>query len=102
MYRAKAKPQVPGLILVATVAADEIATPVGVLIGRIAFENLGLPAMMSDRLIVIVIGGRLGIFRPVPHELIIPIAPESGVGSRVPLADLGGDVAVAAQLLRPE
>ena len=40
--------------------------------------------------------------RTIPHDLVIPVAPEAGIGAGVPLADLGGVIAVSSQLGRPE
>ena len=53
--------------------------------------------MVRDRLVVVVVAGRLGISRPVPDDLIIPVAAEAGIRSGVPLADVRRRVSVLAE-----
>src|SRR5262249_10198495 len=99
--RAVAKPQKPGLRLVATLALDIVAGPLRIVIGRVAIDRLLLAVDRYD-LFLVVIAGVFGIPGPVPDDLIIPIAAEARVGPSVPLSDLCRLIAVLPEDARPE
>src|SRR5207248_11344886 len=98
---AVAEPQEPRLILVAVRPLDVLDGPLRVVVGRVAV----LPPLLAverEDLALVVGPGVLGVLGPVPHDLIVPVAAEPGVGAGVPLADLGGVVAVLAEQGGPE
>ena len=97
-----AKPEIPGFGGVAAVAADEIGSPIGVLIGRVTLQDFGLAAVIGDGLVVVVMRAGFGVFGAIPDELEVPVTAKASVGAGVPFADLGGEVAVVAESFGPE
>src|SRR5262249_3025445 len=98
---AVAEPEEPGLALVAVGPLDVLDGPLRVVVGRVAV----LPPLLAverEQLPFVVGRAVLGVFRPVPADLVVPVASEAGVGPGVPLADLGGVVAALAEEGRPE
>src|SRR5262249_25128432 len=96
-----AQPQKPRLALVAVLALDVLDSPFGVVVRRVAVLPL-LLAVESQQLLLVVGPGVVRVFGPVPDDLVVPIAAEPRVRAGVPLADLGGVVAVRPELRRPE
>ena len=92
---AVADPEVPWLCSIAVFATDVIERPLGVVVGRVAFDGL-LLAIDAHDLRFVVGTGVFGMQRAIPNDLMIPIAPPTGVSAGVPLADLCGVVALLA------
>ena len=92
-----AEPEIPRLVGVSVLAVDVIECPVGVVVGGVAFDELGLATVGLDHLIVVVVAGVFRETGSVPDLLKIPVSSEPGVGAGVPLADVGGGVAVFAE-----
>ena len=99
---AVAEPEIPGFRFVAAFTFQEIDGPIGVLVGGVAFEDFGFAALVGDGLVVVVVLAGFGVFRAIPDELVVPVAAEAGIGTGVPFADLGGEVAFLAEDFGPE
>ena len=102
VYGSVAKPQIPGLLLIASFAFHEVDGPVRVLVRRVTLQNLRLPAVVSDRLIVVVVLVIGRVFGTIPDDLVIPIATKACIDARMPLSDLSREVTILPEHLRPE
>src|SRR4029077_7045875 len=56
----------------------------------------------ADQLLLVVVGGVGRVGGAIPDGLVIPVTAEARVGAGVPLADLAGEVAQAAERGGPE
>src|SRR5688572_14157982 len=83
-------------------AANEIARPPRVVVCRITVDLFRFAAIGLDQLVVVVRSRILHMTRPVPNDLIIPVAAEPSVSPGVPFADLRGAVSVLAKDAGPE
>src|SRR5262245_38358865 len=101
MHTAVTEPQKPRLGLVAVLAANVVAGPLGVVVGRITIDVFSFDAIEGQQLIGVIIARVCGVFWPIPDDLIVPVTAEARIDAGVPLANLGRVIAGLAKLRRP-
>src|SRR5262249_13037147 len=89
------------LILLAVGPLDVLDGPFRVVVRRVAVLP-ALDAVEGQQLPLVVGAGVAGVLRPVPDDLVIPVASEAGVRAGGAPADLGCPDAVAAAQGGPE
>ena len=97
------EPEIPGLALFSTVLPTNVVDgPFGVVVGGVAGRHDGVTPVFLDELIVVIVAGISLVAGAVPDELVIPVTSVAGIGSGVPLSNLGSLVPGLSKLGGPE
>ena len=102
MHSSVTQPQRPRLTHITMLAANVLTGPLRIIVSRVTFNDFRLAAVERQHLFVVVVACIVGMPRPVPDDLIIPVAAETGIGTGVPLTDLRGVITMLAKDARPE